>query len=250
MIVEVRSSILYARETEALLTGCRGRSGLRGGHQVTSVCGYSWGIALCWLLVTTFQERARSWHAKEERSAVCINPRCNWVGDIQDQNKFFLLCSSHSPACQYCSFVLTPGLQHLWERQQSWENKCINPVPQTNIDRGTGVECMSALPQNTSLWAGRATSLTPSVRLAVAECCPTGKCLSQQSVVSCAVFLSSTLWSHQVAQSYTISQSSSGEENSAFNPPQNCWAMTWDQDCCTNVRFCMWQCASLTEFLG
>lgn len=174
----------------------------------------------------------------------------HWVGDIQDQNQFFLLCSSHSPLCDHCSFVFTPRLQHLWERQQSWENKCINPVSQTNLHRGTGAECMVTLPQNTSLWAERATSLTPSVRLAVAEYSPTGKCLSQQSVVSCAVFLSSALHSHQVAWSYAISQSSSGEENCAFNPPQNCWAMMCNQDCCTSVRFCMWQCAYLTEFLG
>lgn len=58
---------------------------------------------------------------------------------------------------------------------------------------------MVALPQNTSLSAERATSLTRAVRLAVAECSPTGRCLSQQSVVSCAVFLSSALRSHQVA---------------------------------------------------
>lgn len=136
----------------------------------------------------------------------------HWVGDIQDQNQFFLLCSSHSPPCDHCSFVFTPRLQHLWERQQSWENKCINPVPQTNLHRGTGAECMVTLPQNTSLWAERATSLTPSVRLAVAEYSPTGKCLSQQSVVSCAVFLSSALHSHQVAWSYAISQSSLGRK--------------------------------------
>lgn len=149
------------------------------------------GTLLCWLLVITFQKRAGSWPAKEECLAVCIDPRCSWVGDIQDQNQFFLLCSTHSLACKHCSFVITPGLQCLWERQQSWENKCINPIAQTNIHRRTGAECMVALPQNTSLWAERATSLTPSIRLAVAECSPSGKCLSQESVVNCAVFLSS-----------------------------------------------------------
>lgn len=38
MVVGLKSRILHAREAETLLKGCRGRSGLRDGHQIY---GYS-----------------------------------------------------------------------------------------------------------------------------------------------------------------------------------------------------------------